>query len=452
MRGTSLMHRLLKVPILGRIIRIIISILMSPRRFDVLFNKSDLHQQALEDLQNQNTALRQQIADLSEQMQKRADEFELLNGQLRVHSRFLDHERDVSRMLSERAEQHETRQSELADRVEQNETRQSELADRIEQNETRQSELADRIEQHEARQSELSGRVDNAEHRLRQIGNVDAEHLKQIVNRLCASPDELKDLNRELSVHPTLWGSGQRLNIAKSAAVDTCLFNTNSGSITIGENTFAGSRVSLLAGSHDPHLQGFLRRDAELYEGCDIEIGNGVWLGSGCMLLGPCKVGDNAVIAAGAVVTPGTNVPANALFGGIPAKQIAELSFPDEKDAENPYILQALKRNNGLLFVDGWSEKKICPGIPCVGHWMTREKGVILVQKSAWQMFYTVRNVESCDLIFENESETLRITVQSGPLAIPLDLPVSDGETACFSVRLDNADGQLFMMLIERKD
>ena len=183
-----------------------------------------------------------------------------------------------------------------------------------------------------------------------------------------------------------MWGDPERLEIDESAAVFTCFFNTNSGRIKVGESTFAGSGVSLLAGSHDPQLTGFMRRDAEMSEGCDITIGSGVWLASGCTLLGPCTVGDNAVIAAGAVVTPGTEVPACTIWGGVPARQIGELK---EKmmTPENPAVKRAFERSGGMLFADGWGEKT--PGICSVpGHWMCRETASLMTDRTEWKLEY----------------------------------------------------------------
>jgi len=48
------------------------------------------------------------------------------------------------------------------------------------------------------------------------------------------------------------------------------------------------------------------------------EIGNHVWLAANCVILQGVKIGDNAVIAAGAVVTK--DVPEGEIWGGIPAK------------------------------------------------------------------------------------------------------------------------------------
>lgn len=58
-----------------------------------------------------------------------------------------------------------------------------------------------------------------------------------------------------------------------------------------------------------------------------IEIGNDVYIGYGARIVGPCKIGDGAVIAAGAVVT--SNVSAYSVVGGVPARLIKK-RFSDE--------------------------------------------------------------------------------------------------------------------------
>lgn len=63
------------------------------------------------------------------------------------------------------------------------------------------------------------------------------------------------------------------------------------------------------------------RRDARII------IGHDVWIGHGAILLPGVKIGDGAVIAAGAVVSK--NVPPYSIIGGVPAKVIRK-RFPDE--------------------------------------------------------------------------------------------------------------------------
>ena len=54
-----------------------------------------------------------------------------------------------------------------------------------------------------------------------------------------------------------------------------------------------------------------------------IKIGKRVWIGAHATILSGVTVGDNSIIAAGAVVTK--DVPANSVVGGVPAKVIKTL-------------------------------------------------------------------------------------------------------------------------------
>ena len=60
--------------------------------------------------------------------------------------------------------------------------------------------------------------------------------------------------------------------------------------------------------------------DSPLRNNQKIEIGNDVWIGANAIILPGVKIGDGAVIAAGAVVTK--NVEPYAIVGGVPAKLI----------------------------------------------------------------------------------------------------------------------------------
>ena len=54
-----------------------------------------------------------------------------------------------------------------------------------------------------------------------------------------------------------------------------------------------------------------------------VVIGNDVWIGGNVTILPGVHIGDNVVIAAGAVVTK--DIPDNCVVGGVPAKKIKDL-------------------------------------------------------------------------------------------------------------------------------
>jgi acetyltransferase-like isoleucine patch superfamily enzyme len=122
---------------------------------------------------------------------------------------------------------------------------------------------------------------------------------------------------------PFIWGDPSRVHIGQNAIMLNALFNTSSGEITVGEYTFASHNVCIITGTHDHSVFLDDRIKAFPNEGRDIVIGKGVWLGSNCTILGPCFISDHAVVAAGAVVVPGSFLEEGAVYGGIPAKKIS---------------------------------------------------------------------------------------------------------------------------------
>ena len=238
-----------------------------------------------------------------------------------------------------------------------------------------------------------------------------------------AETEYLERMNMLLSVRKTLWGDERRLHISKRASVSTCFFNTNSGDITIGDYTFAGSNVSILTGSHNKNLTGLLRRDVPEDSGHDIVIGNGVWLGSNSTILGPATIGDNAVIAAGAIVTPGTNVAPNTVCAGIPARQLgSELNISNEKDSES--ILKAFERKDGILFTKGWSEETtfVYAKEGILGHYLYDSVGEMLLKPGTYQVKYAFK-----------EDAPISLTINTGAEIIKQNLLDKEG---CFEITI----------------
>ena len=124
-----------------------------------------------------------------------------------------------------------------------------------------------------------------------------------------------------------VFGHPARLDLHPTAQVSDALFNLSSGTVSVGPHAFFGHRVMVLTGRHDVETYGPDRAAAFPGAGGDVTIGEGVWVASGATILGPCRVGPHAVVAAGALVT--RDVPAGAVVVGAPARVVRRLPGPD---------------------------------------------------------------------------------------------------------------------------
>ncbi len=91
------------------------------------------------------------------------------------------------------------------------------------------------------------------------------------------------------------------------------------GKIIIGDNVLIGPNVVLRSNNHSFKKVNEPIISQGMTEG-QIIVENNVWIGSNCVILPNCKIGQGAIIGAGAVVTE--DVGAYCIVGGIPAKLI----------------------------------------------------------------------------------------------------------------------------------
>ncbi len=136
-----------------------------------------------------------------------------------------------------------------------------------------------------------------------------------------AEPDD--PLTRML-VH----GDRSRLHIAPTATVNNALFNLSAGHVTVREHAFFGHNVSVLTGSHDVNKFGEERQKAVAAEGQDVVIGEGVWVASHAIVVGPCRIGPNAVVGVGSVVLD--DVEPYTIVAGSPAKPVRTIDHADD--------------------------------------------------------------------------------------------------------------------------
>ncbi len=124
-----------------------------------------------------------------------------------------------------------------------------------------------------------------------------------------------------------IWGNPERISIGRNVMLVDTLLNCRSGRITIEDDVFFGHGVMLLTGKHDMTIRGIGRHAAVPDAGHDIIIRRGAWIASGAIVIGPCEIGEHAVVGAGAVVTG--KVPASTLYAGNPAGAIRKIDLAD---------------------------------------------------------------------------------------------------------------------------
>ncbi len=125
---------------------------------------------------------------------------------------------------------------------------------------------------------------------------------------------------------PCVYGPAERLVIGDRVSKANTLFNTRSGTITVKTGVMFGHSCMILTGFHDYMKSGETRERVTLENACkDIIIEEGVWVASGVIVIGPCRIGKNAVIGAGSVVV--SDIPDGVLAAGNPARVIKKIEI-----------------------------------------------------------------------------------------------------------------------------
>ena len=128
-----------------------------------------------------------------------------------------------------------------------------------------------------------------------------------------------------------VYGDPSMLELAKTANVNNGLFNVASGTIKIEDYVFFGHNVSVITGTHDYHKFDLERQQTIPRSGRDIVVKRGAWIASNVTILGPCQIGEHAVVAAGSLVIE--NVQPYSIVAGVPARKISEINRPELPEA-----------------------------------------------------------------------------------------------------------------------
>ncbi len=110
---------------------------------------------------------------------------------------------------------------------------------------------------------------------------------------------------------------GAFIRIGKNAGIGEFAHLGGAGGLEIGDDCIIGPYFSCHPENHRfPQLNELIRLQGTERKG--IQIGKNCWVGAKVTILDGVVIGDNCVIAAGAVVTK--SMPSNAVIGGVPAR------------------------------------------------------------------------------------------------------------------------------------
>ena len=110
------------------------------------------------------------------------------------------------------------------------------------------------------------------------------------------------------------------IEIHPKAKIGKNLFIDHGMGVVIGETSEIGDNVTIYHAVTLGGISPSIDSERQRHEKRHPSIGNDVVIGSGAQILGPVKIGDNARVAANAVVV--NDVKENATVIGIPAKEI----------------------------------------------------------------------------------------------------------------------------------
>ena len=129
----------------------------------------------------------------------------------------------------------------------------------------------------------------------------------------------LQELLSYFNLFPPFYTDfGKNITLGKNVFINSdCKFQ-DQGGIIIDDGALIGHGVVLATLNHD-----LAPSKRQQLHPAPIHIGKNVWIDANAVICAGVTIGDNAVVAAGAVVV--RDVEANTVVGGVPAKVIKRI-------------------------------------------------------------------------------------------------------------------------------
>jgi acetyltransferase-like isoleucine patch superfamily enzyme len=126
------------------------------------------------------------------------------------------------------------------------------------------------------------------------------------------------EISAAAAVHMDCFVTGRKISIGARTIVNRKCYLDGRGGLAIGRDVSISPECYLVSLTHDPHDAGF-KAVARA-----IEIGDKAWIGARVVILPGVRVGEGAIVGAGAVVT--RDVAPFEIVAGNPARRIGERS------------------------------------------------------------------------------------------------------------------------------
>jgi acetyltransferase-like isoleucine patch superfamily enzyme len=120
-------------------------------------------------------------------------------------------------------------------------------------------------------------------------------------------------------IPPFYSAYGLDIRVGNRVFINQCCTLYDMGGVDIGDRVLIGPNVNIITSGHP--LAPSERR--AYIEAKPIVIKQNVWIATGATIIGGVTVGENSVVAAGAVVTK--DVPPNSFVAGVPARVVRSL-------------------------------------------------------------------------------------------------------------------------------
>ena len=125
--------------------------------------------------------------------------------------------------------------------------------------------------------------------------------------------------NTEILTGVMLMTYGGNITVGRSCSINPYTVLYGHGNLSIGNNVLIAAQCVIIPANHN-FSDNTITINTQGLTTLGIKIEDNVWIGTGGIVLGGVVINSGAVIAAGAVVL--NSVPANEIWGGVPAKKI----------------------------------------------------------------------------------------------------------------------------------